>query len=98
MAAGNLGETTVRELAVLCKLRLEDGEVQRLGHELGAVLGWVDALWPDGAAAPHAPISPDRQFDLRADEPGPMLPHERVLAGAPDPREGSLAVPRIVEG
>jgi Asp-tRNA(Asn)/Glu-tRNA(Gln) amidotransferase C subunit len=62
------------------------------------VLRWVDALWPTAPPRRTPYFARPAIRPARADEPGPMLPHERVLAGAPDPREGSLAVPRIVEG
>ncbi len=89
----------VRELALLARLRLSDGEVAAMTDNLGAILEYVDALRALDTSAVE-PMTHAVPFDCptRADEVKPSLPVDDALANAPR-RDGSFfQVPRIVPG
>jgi aspartyl-tRNA(Asn)/glutamyl-tRNA(Gln) amidotransferase subunit C len=89
----------VREIAQLARLRLNDGEVERMTRELDGILGYIDEVrsLETGGVEPMTHAVP---FDcpLREDQTGKMLPVDEALSNAPR-REGSFfQVPRIVPG
>jgi aspartyl-tRNA(Asn)/glutamyl-tRNA(Gln) amidotransferase subunit C len=89
----------VRELALLARLRLSDGEVAAMTDNLGAILEYVDALRALDTAAVE-PMTHAVPFDCptRPDEVKPSLALDDALANAPR-RDGSFfQVPRIVPG
>jgi aspartyl-tRNA(Asn)/glutamyl-tRNA(Gln) amidotransferase subunit C len=89
----------VREIAALARLRLDDAEVERMTHELDAILGYIDTVMnlDTGDAEPMTHAVP---FDcpLREDVPGEPLPVEQALANAPRRDGGYFQVPRIIGG
>jgi aspartyl-tRNA(Asn)/glutamyl-tRNA(Gln) amidotransferase subunit C len=89
----------LKEIAALARLRLDDGEIERLTHDLDAILGHIDTIknLDTGDAEPMTHAVP---FDcpLRPDEPGAPLPVDEAVRNAPR-REGSFfEVPRIIGG
>jgi aspartyl-tRNA(Asn)/glutamyl-tRNA(Gln) amidotransferase subunit C len=89
----------VREIATLARLRLDEAEVERMAHELDAILGYIDTVknLDTGDAEPMTHAVP---FDcpLREDLPGEPLPVDEALRNAPR-REGNFfEVPRIIGG
>jgi len=89
----------VREIATLARLRLDPAEVERMAHELDAILGYIDTVMnlDTGDAEPMTHAVP---FDcpMREDLPGDPLPVDQALANAPR-REGDFfQVPRIIGG
>lgn len=87
----------VREIATLARLRLDDAEVERMTHELDAILGYIETVrnLDTGSALPMTHAVP---FDcpMRPDEPKPPLSVDEALQNAPR-REGSFfQVPRMV--
>jgi aspartyl-tRNA(Asn)/glutamyl-tRNA(Gln) amidotransferase subunit C len=89
----------VREIAQLARLRLDDDEVERLAHELDAILGYIEevAQLDAGGAEPMTHAVP---FDcpFRDDEVGPMLAPDEAVGNAPRREDGYFQVPRIVPG
>ena len=87
------------EIAQLARLHLEAAELERMQHELGAILEHFAALARVDTAE-VAPMTHAVPVDLRlrADEPAPSLPAEVALRGAPA-RDGDLfVVPAILPG
>lgn len=89
--------TTVRELAGLARLALDEEELARLAPELERILLAFTVL------ARHArPSTPDgldpRPGRLRGDEPVPSLARETLLASASTSEEGFFVVPKTVGG
>jgi aspartyl-tRNA(Asn)/glutamyl-tRNA(Gln) amidotransferase subunit C len=87
------------EIAQLARLHLEDGELERIQHELGTILEHFAALsavdTTDVAPMTHA-VAVDAR--LRADETAPSLGADVALRGAPA-RDGDLfVVPAILPG
>lgn len=96
----SLDAATVRRVANLARLRLEESEVEKLQGELNGILGWIeqlqavdtDGVEPMAGGAPAETRLPWRQ-DVVTD--GGIAP--KVLANAPD-REGEyFGVPKVVE-
>jgi aspartyl-tRNA(Asn)/glutamyl-tRNA(Gln) amidotransferase subunit C len=81
----------VREIAVLARLALSEDEVARMAQDLGAILGYVDALRELDTAATE-PMTHAVPFDcpLRPDVVG------EALANAPRREASFFQVPRIV--
>ncbi len=89
----------VREIAGLARLRLDDGEIDRLAHELDGILGYIETV--KGLDTSHvSPMTHAVPFDcpMRPDEVGPSLSIDEALQNAPRRHESSFEVPRIVPG
>jgi len=84
----------VLHVARLARLRLEDGDVERMTGELSGILEHVDRI----AELDLEGVEPTSHVVvlenvLRADEPRPSLAPEQALASAPDPDRGAFRVP-----
>ena len=89
---------TVRKVAHLARIAVTEDEVPRLAEELGSILGWVEQLQAvdvEGVEPMTAvnPMALPRRDDAVTD--GEI--RDKVLANAPDAREGFFAVPKVVE-
>ncbi len=94
----SLDAATVRRIAKLARIRVEDEEVQTLQGELNAILGYVEQLGEvnvDGVE----PLSGGAQMALRQREDvvndGGIA--GKILANAPDRELNFFAVPKVVE-
>jgi aspartyl-tRNA(Asn)/glutamyl-tRNA(Gln) amidotransferase subunit C len=84
----------VLHVARLSRLRLTEAEVERMAGELSGILEHVDRI----AALDLDDVPPTSHVvalenALRADEPRPSWPVQRVLESAPDPADGAFRVP-----
>jgi len=89
---------TVRHVARLSRLALTEAEEEATRKELEAVLAAMDAI----AQVPTEQVEPTSHALLigalwRADTVRPGLTNEEALANAPQARDGSFAVPRVIE-
>ncbi|HTQ71478.1 MAG TPA: Asp-tRNA(Asn)/Glu-tRNA(Gln) amidotransferase subunit GatC [Acidocella sp.] len=94
----SLDSATVRRIAKLARIRVNDEEVATLQNELNAILGYVEQLSEvnvDGVE----PLSGGAQMALRQREDkltdGDNA--EKILANAPDRIGNFFAVPKVVE-
>ena len=94
----SLDHATVRRIASLARIRVEDHEVEPLCHELNSILGWIEQLNEvdiegvaplTGAANIAAPL----RADVVTDGGYP----EKVLANAPERIGDFYVVPKVVE-
>ena len=94
----SLDHATVRRIATLARIRVEEHEVEPLRNELNGILGWikqlneVDVTGIDplaGAANMAAPL----RADVVTDGGYP----EKILANAPERIGDFYAVPKVVE-
>ena len=94
----SLDHATVRRIASLARIRVEDHEVDNLCHELNGILGWIELLNEvdisgiaplTGASNMAAALRPD----LVNDGGYP----EQVLSNAPERIGDFYAVPKVVE-
>ena len=87
----------VRTIAALARLRLSEAEIERMTHELDAILEYIDTVrnLDTGDTEPMTHAVP---FDcpLREDEPKPSLSVDEALRNAPRRRDAFFEVPRIV--
>jgi aspartyl-tRNA(Asn)/glutamyl-tRNA(Gln) amidotransferase subunit C len=84
----------VMHVARLARLELSEEEVERMSGELTTILDHVERMNEldlEGVEPTSHVIA--LQNILRADEPRPSWPLERVLEPAPDPVEGAFRVP-----
>lgn len=88
----------VKYVAHLARIQLSPEEEQKLGTQLGNILGFMEKLQtldvtqvePMAHAVPTVNVT-------RADEVRPSLPHDDALRNAPAKANGLFIVPKIVE-
>ena len=94
----SLDPATVRRIASLARIRVEENEIPRLQSELNSILGWIEQLNEvnvDGVE----PLAGGAMMALRLREDAVTDGNypEKVLANAPD-REGDFfTVPKVIE-
>jgi aspartyl-tRNA(Asn)/glutamyl-tRNA(Gln) amidotransferase subunit C len=84
----------VLHVARLARLELTDAEIERMSGELSTILEHVERMNElDLAGVEPTSHVVALENALRADEPRPSWPRERVLDQAPDPAQGAFRVP-----
>jgi aspartyl-tRNA(Asn)/glutamyl-tRNA(Gln) amidotransferase subunit C len=91
-------EVDVKYVAHLARLSLSPDEEQKIGAQLGSILGYIEKLKevdvsgvePTAHAFPLVNVT-------RADEARPSMPPEDALRNAPAHANGLFLVPKIVE-
>jgi aspartyl-tRNA(Asn)/glutamyl-tRNA(Gln) amidotransferase subunit C len=97
MSAEN--EDTVRRIAALARLSIDEEEVRALGADFARILAHFESL----AALDVEGVEPtagatDVADVLRKDRPRPSLPPDAVLANAPERVDDFYSVPKTVGG
>jgi len=93
-----IDEATVRRVAKLARLALEDREVEPLARELSTILDWVEQLGEVDVTGVEPMTSVgDLHLPMREDGVTDGEIRDKVLANAPDAREGFYVVPKVVE-
>ncbi|MBR0642833.1 Asp-tRNA(Asn)/Glu-tRNA(Gln) amidotransferase subunit GatC [Plastoroseomonas hellenica] len=96
----SLDTATVRRVASLARLHVDDAEVAKLQAELNGILGWIEQLQAvntDGVEPMSGGAVTSGAMRLREDVITDGGIPEKVLANAPD-REGEyFGVPKVVE-
>ena len=94
----SLDPATVRRIARLARIRLDDAEVPPLQTELNGILGWIEQLNEVDVEGVE-PLTGGAQMALkmRADEVTDGNIREAVLANAPERAGDYFAVPKVVE-
>jgi aspartyl-tRNA(Asn)/glutamyl-tRNA(Gln) amidotransferase subunit C len=89
---------TARKVAHLARIRVEEADLPRVAAELSGILGFMEQLNEVDVTGvePMTSVTPMR-LRLRADVVTDGGYPARVLANAPDAREGFFAVPKVVE-
>ncbi len=97
----SLDAATVRRIASLARIRLEEEEVGRMQAELNGILGWIEQLQEvdTEGVEPMAGGAPAGQpaMRMREDEVTDGSIADAVLANAPDRANDYFAVPKVVE-
>ena len=89
---------TARRAAKLARIRVADDALPALASEFNAILGFIEQLNEvdvDGIE-PMTSVTPQR-LCRREDVVTDGGQQDKVLANAPDAREGFFAVPKVVE-
>lgn len=96
----SLDAETVRRVARLARLRVDEGEIPRLTAEMNGILGWVEQLQAVDTAdvEPLAGGNPGgASLPWRADRVTDGGKADAVLANAPDRQGDWFGVPKVVE-
>lgn len=94
----SIDETTAAKVAKLARIKVEDEALPALAADFNRILGFIEQLNEvdvDGVE-PMTSVTPMR-LKRRDDQVTDGDQAERVLANAPDAREGFFAVPKVVE-
>ncbi len=91
-------KATVRRIAALARIKVPDGELDKLADELSNILGWVEQLGEVDTEGVEpmtsvVPMTLRRREDVVTD--GAI--RDDVLANAPERRDDFFAVPKVVE-
>lgn len=94
----SLDPATVRRIASLARIRVDDAQVEALGAELNGILGWIEQL-NEVDVTGVAPLTGGAQMALkmRADAVTDGGYPDKILANAPDRAGNFFAVPKVVE-
>jgi aspartyl-tRNA(Asn)/glutamyl-tRNA(Gln) amidotransferase subunit C len=89
---------TARRVARLARIRVEEADLPRVAQELSGILGFMEQLNAVDVTGvePMVSVTPMR-LKRRPDGVTDGGYPEKVLANAPDAREGFFAVPKVVE-
>jgi aspartyl-tRNA(Asn)/glutamyl-tRNA(Gln) amidotransferase subunit C len=94
----SLDPATVRRIARLARIRVDETQVAQLQTELSGILNWIEQL-AEVDVEGVVPLSGGAQMALRLREDavtdGDRV--EQVLANAPDRAGNFYAVPKVVE-
>jgi aspartyl-tRNA(Asn)/glutamyl-tRNA(Gln) amidotransferase subunit C len=91
-----IDDATVRHVARLARLHLDDDEERRMRVELSGILQHIDRI--QSLALDDVPPTThvvEQENVLRDDEPRPSLSAEEALREAPEVIEGHFAVPKF---
>ena len=94
----SLDPATVRRIATLARIHVEDSQLATLQSELNGILGWIEQL-NEGNVDGSEPLTGAAQMalkmreDLVTDGGYP----EKILANAPDRAGDFFVVPKVVE-
>ena len=92
------GDFDVNYVAHLARLKLSPEEAQKLGTQLGDILGYIEKLKQVDVSGVEPTAHPFPLVNVtRADEARPSLTHEEALNNAPQKASGLFVVPKIVE-
>jgi len=94
----SIDQSTAAKVAKLARIKVEDAALPALADEFNTILGFIEQLNEvdvDGIE-PMTSVTPQR-LKRRADEVTDGSQQDKVLANAPDAREGFFAVPKVVE-
>jgi len=90
--------TTVRRIAHLARIAVEEGEVEQLRGELNGILAWVEQLGEVNVAGvePMTSVTP-MQMKKRADVVNDGNIANDIVANAPAKDDHFFLVPKVVE-
>jgi aspartyl-tRNA(Asn)/glutamyl-tRNA(Gln) amidotransferase subunit C len=94
----SLDPATIRRIASLARIRVEDHEVEPLCHELNGILGWIEQL-NEVDVTNVAPLTgaTNMAMAMRRDVVTDGNYPEKILSNAPERIGDFYAVPKVVE-
>jgi aspartyl-tRNA(Asn)/glutamyl-tRNA(Gln) amidotransferase subunit C len=93
-----LDPATVRRIATLARIRMDDAEVNRMAGELNSILGWIEQLNEiDISGVDPLTGAAHMALKLREDVVNDGGEPEKILFNAPDRSGDFFAVPKVVE-
>lgn len=89
---------TVRRIARLARIRVEDEQAQSLVGELNNILAWVEQLGElDTDGVPPMTSVVEQKLHLREDRVTDGGQPDEIVANAPESAQGFFVVPKVVE-
>lgn len=89
---------TVRRIAKLARIRVEDAQAESLVGELNNILAWVEQLGElDTEGVPPMTSVVAQKLQLRQDEVTDGGYPDDIVANAPERAHGFFVVPKVVE-
>jgi aspartyl-tRNA(Asn)/glutamyl-tRNA(Gln) amidotransferase subunit C len=94
----SLDHATIRRIASLARIRVEDHEVENLCQDLNGILGWIEQL-NEVDVRGIEPLSgaPNMAIAMRPDVVTDGGYPEKILSNAPERIGDFFAVPKVVE-
>ena len=94
----SIDSATAAKVAKLARIRVEEEDLPALAQEFSDILGFIEQLNEVDVEGvePMVSVTPMR-LKRRKDGVTDGNMQDRVLANAPDAREGFFAVPKVVE-
>jgi aspartyl-tRNA(Asn)/glutamyl-tRNA(Gln) amidotransferase subunit C len=94
----SIDENTAARVAKLARIKVEPEALPALAQEFNTILGFIEQLNEVDieGVEPMTSVTPQR-LKRRADVVNDGDQQDKVLANAPDAREGFFAVPKVVE-
>ncbi|WP_224814089.1 Asp-tRNA(Asn)/Glu-tRNA(Gln) amidotransferase subunit GatC [Hasllibacter sp. MH4015] len=94
----SIDTATAAKVAKLARIKVEETALPALAHEFNAILGFIEQLEEVNVdnVEPMTSVTPMR-LPRREDVVTDGNQVAKVLANAPDAREGFFAVPKVVE-
>lgn len=94
----SIDESTAARVAKLARIKVDPADLPALAGEFNTILGFIEQLNEVDVEGvePMTSVTPQR-LKRRADVVTDGSHQEKVLANAPDAREGFFAVPKVVE-
>ncbi|WP_147103422.1 Asp-tRNA(Asn)/Glu-tRNA(Gln) amidotransferase subunit GatC [Tateyamaria sp. syn59] len=94
----SIDQSTAARVAKLARIKVEEDQLPALAAEFNTILGFIEQLSEVDVEGvePMTSVTPQR-LKRRVDEVTDGGQQNKVLANAPDAREGFFAVPKVVE-
>jgi aspartyl-tRNA(Asn)/glutamyl-tRNA(Gln) amidotransferase subunit C len=94
----SLDHATIRRIASLARIRVEEHEIEALCQDLNGILGWIEQL-NEVDVSGVAPLTGtgSQAISMRADVVTDGGYPEKVLSNAPERIGDFFAVPKVVE-
>jgi len=96
----NIEKETVRHIALLSRLELDDRELGLYSKQLESILGYISTLneLKTDTVQPTSHVISNLKNVYRKDSPRSSLPVDRVLAIAPATEGNFIRIPKVIEG
>lgn len=89
---------TVKQIAFLSRLRIEDDKIEAVKDEFNKIMDWIEDLKEVDTDGVDPLVSVNEEFiTMREDKVTDGDKAEAVLANAPDKEYGYFVVPKVVE-
>ena len=94
----SIDAATVRRIAHLSRIAVQEEELAPLAEELGAILGWIEQLGEvDVEGVEPMTTATPMALKRRVDEARADVGRDEILRNAPGQRDGFFVVPKVVE-
>lgn len=93
-----IDKETVKRIAFLARIKVDEEELEPLARELSGILGWIEQLQRvDTAGVEPMASAVHATLPLREDAVTDGGDRGRVLKNAPEAEDGYFTVPKVME-